>query len=126
VANPATLTVTALVLNSSIAKPAAQAIDTNGMVPIAADGSFSRLYLEVENVDDAVLTVAIGAGVDPPAFQGGVGALSLTIPITTGVKLIGPFESARFAQSTGNLNVTFTAATGAPAANVRVYRLPKS
>lgn len=123
-ANPAALTVTALVLNSSIAKPAAQAIDTNGMVPIAADGSTSRLFLEIENVDDAVLTVAIGAGVDPPAFQSA--ALSLTIPITTGVRLLGPFESARFAQAGGNINVTFTAATGAPAANVRVYRLPKS
>lgn len=124
-ANPASLTITALVANSSVAQPAAQAIDTNGMVPIAAGGQFDRLMIEILNTDDAVLTVAISAGVDPPAYQGGVGDLSLTIAITTGCKLLGPFESARFVQAGGNLNVNFTAATGAPACSVRVYRLPR-
>jgi hypothetical protein len=40
-------------------------------------------------------------------------------------KLIGPFESARFVDGDGKVQVLFTPASGSPNAGVRVYRLPK-
>jgi hypothetical protein len=128
-ANPASLTINDLAANSAISLPTAQAIDTNGTVPIDAKGQTDLLIIEVVNTDDAALTVAVKAGDNPPAQRAGLGDLSVALAASgggaTASRMIGPFESARFAQDDGKVNVTFTAATGAPAASVRVYRLPR-
>ncbi len=42
----------------------------------------------------------------------------------TSTQIIGPFESARFAQPDGSLSLTFAAASGSPNATVECYRLP--
>lgn len=129
-ANPSSLTITSLTRNAATSLPTAQAIDTNGTVPIAAESLMDRLLIEVVNTDDAALTVLVKAGDSPPALRAGQGDLSVALAASgggaTAKRMIGPFESARFAQSDGSIDVTFTAATGSPAAEVRVYRLPKA
>jgi hypothetical protein len=129
-ANPTSLIVNDLSANGAITQPAAQTIDTNGTVPLAVEGEHERVLLEVINADDAALTVTVKAGVESAgAMRSSIGDLAVALPAsgTTGAnKIIGPFESARFAQSGGAMNVAFLAATGAPNATVRVYRLPKS
>lgn len=127
-ANPDALTVTDLVANSSLARPAADAIDTNGAVPIAAadiKGATERLVIEVTENNVRALTVTIAAGDNPPAVRQGKGALAVSIA-QNACKLIGPLEPARFLQDDGTISVTFTGTGGAAAASVRTYLLPKS
>ena len=127
-ANPATITVTALSANSATSLPTAQTIDTDGVVPIAVGGAMDRLILEVVNGDDAALTVTVKAGDNPPSPLAADLAVSLAASGggATASRMIGPFESARFLQDDGSVNVEFDAATGAPSATVRCYRLPKT
>ncbi len=128
--NPTALTVNDLTANGAITQPAVQTIDTNGTVPVAVESAHERVLLEVINADDAALTVAVKAGVESAgAMRSGIGDLSVSLAASGSAgdkKIIGPFESARFQQADGKMNVQFTAATGAPNATVRVYRLPKS
>lgn len=128
-ANPASFTITTLTKNAPTSLPTAQAVDTNGTVPIVAGGDTDGLIIEIVNTDDAALTVSIAAGDSPPALLASQGALSVALAASgggaTAQRMIGPFESGRFGKSDGDLDLTFTAATGAPACSVRVYRLPK-
>lgn len=125
-ANPAELTVTDANMNGSVAQPAANAIDTNGTVPADIEGAHERILLEVNNTDDAALTVTIKAGSEAAgAGRSSIGDLAVAVAAGA-VKLIGPLESARFQQADGKVNVAFLAAAGAPAASVRCYRLPKA
>jgi hypothetical protein len=128
--NPVALTVTTLTANAATAQPTADAIDTNGTVPAAIESQHEHVIIEVVNTDDAALTVAVKAGAEGAgAGRAGLGDLSVALSATGGgtdKKIIGPFEPARFMQADGKLNISFTAATGAPAASVRCYRLPKS
>lgn len=127
-ANPASLTINDLTANSVISQPTAQAIDTSGTVPINSVKRPHLIIIEVVNTDDAALTVLVKAGDNPPAQRQGLGDLSVALAATgggaTAARIIGPFEAARFMQDDGRIDVTFTPATGAPAASVRVYRLP--
>jgi hypothetical protein len=129
-ANPSELTVTDLTANAATAQPAVNTIDTNGTVPAAIEGEHERVILEIINADDAALTVAIKAGAESAgAMRSSLGDLSVALSATGGgtdKKIVGPFEAARFQQADGKLNVAFTAATGAPNATVRCYKLPKS
>lgn len=129
-ANPSALTVTTLTANGSVAQPAVNTIDTNGTVPAPIESAHELVLLEVINADDAALTVTIESGDEGAgAGRASIGDLSVALSATGGgtdKKIIGPFEPARFMQALGKLNVTFTAATGAPNATVRCYRLPKS
>jgi hypothetical protein len=126
-ANPTALTLTLLIANAALAQPAADAIDTNGTLALAVpNGETDRVVLEVNNTDDAALTVTVKSGAaSAGAVRGAIGDLAVSIPAGA-VRIIGPFESARFQQAGGGLSVQFQAATGAPAASVRAYQLPKS
>lgn len=127
-ANPASFTINELTADAAITFPATQAVDTTGTVPILAKGDTGRLVLEVLNLAGVGLTVAIKAGVNPPALRSGLGDLSVAMAATGSAgdkKLFGPFESARFAQADGSVNVSFTPASGSPNATVTVRRLPK-
>src|SRR5262249_21697412 len=125
-ANPASLTITALVANSSVNQPATQAIDTDGTVNCPAGSLTDRLYLEVINAAAAALTVTVKAGTGDHAHT----ALDLAVTVgATGSgsdkKLIGPLEAARFVKADGSIDVAFLAAASTPNATVRVLRLPR-
>ncbi len=127
-ANPATLTVTDLVANGSVTQPAVNTIDTTGTVPAAVAGAAERVVIEVVNAAAAALTVKIKGGVEGAgAIRGSIGDVSVALAASGSAgdkKIIGPFESARFVQADGKLNVEFTPASGSPNATVRLYRLP--
>lgn len=127
--NPLSIAIADLTANAAANQPAAQAIDTDGIVPIAAGGRTDRLILEIVNVAAVALTVKVKAGDNPPAHRAGVGDLSVAMAATgtaTDKRIIGPFESGRFIQDDGTVSVSFTAASATPNATVRCYRLPKS
>lgn len=126
-ANPTALTINECAANSAISQPTAQSIDTNGTIPCAVGSLTDRLLIEVVNLDDAALTVTVKAGDNPPSHNPSDLAVSLAASGggATANRIIGPFEAGRFVQDDGSINVQFAAATGSPAASVRVYRLPK-
>lgn len=129
-ANATAITVTALSANSAgVAQPTADVLDTGtAAVTISADvgGRSDLVILEVKNTAGAAnnLTVSVLAGDNPPAFRAGLGTLDTTIA-QNATAIIGPFESGRFIQDNGKLDVTFTPAAGTIGANIRCYKLPK-
>lgn len=126
-ANPSSITVTALSANSSVARPAVQTIDTDGTVPVAAGGAMDRLIFEFVNAAAAALTVTIKGGDNPPSPLSQDLAIALTATGgATPAVIAGPFESARFLQDDGSVNITFLAASSTPNCTVRCYRLPKT
>ena len=126
-ANPAALTLTEIPEAGAVSRPAGDAIDTNGQVPLACGGATERVLLEVVNTDDAALTVKVKAG---HSERAPIGDLTVELAASgggaTANRLIGGLESARFQQPGGGLLLEFTAATGAPACTVRAYKLPRA
>lgn len=129
-ANTASITVTALTPDAAgVAQPTADVLDTGtaAVTLAAAVGGLSELViLEVKNAAGAAnnLTVSVLAGDNPPAQRAGLGSLD-TVIAQNAVKIIGPFESARFIQDDGKLNVTFTPASGTIGAEIRCYKIPR-
>ncbi len=125
-ANPSSFTITDLTANSGATKPTFQAVDTNGTINCAAGSKASRLFFDMENADDAAVTVTIKGGTGIQAMQSKDTAFTLAASGSAGdKKFLGPFESSRVCKSDGSLDVTVLAATGAPNLNVRVLRLAK-
>jgi hypothetical protein len=129
-ANPANLTVTDLVANDMVAQPVADVIDTDGLVPIlAADlgGATGRIVIEVVNGDAVnALDVTVVHGENPPAVREGIGSHVERL-VASGAGIFGPYESARFINADGTLDVGFATVLGVnAAATVRVYLLPKA
>jgi len=122
-ANPANLIVNACVANGSIAQPAAQTIDTAGTVPMPAGHSMDRMIIEVVNSAAQNCDVVLKAGTRPPSLL--AADMTTTVVATTGKAIIGPFESGRFVQADGTVNVQFNPVSGSPNLAIRVYKLPK-
>lgn len=105
---------------------------TNGMnVVLANEGvpagpGMNNLVLYVTNTAGADKTVTVRAGVGGgatpgAAYRSGEGDLVVTVHTASGGGVIGPLESARFAQSDGSLNIDFgSGLTG----NITAYILP--
>lgn len=126
-ANPSSITVTALAANSSTARPAVQTIDTDGTVPVSAGGAMDRLIFEFVNAAAAAVTITIKGGDNPPSPLSQDLAIALTATGgATPAVIAGPFESARFLQDDGSVNIAFLAASSTPNVTVRAYRLPKT
>ena len=123
-ANPASLTINELAANGSIAQPAAQTIDTNGTVNCAVGSLTDRLYIEAVNAAANAITVTVKGGANPPSHLSR--DLAVTVPVSPGARIIGPFESGRFVKADGSIDVQFQAASDSPNLAVRVYRLPKA
>lgn len=126
-ANAAAITVVDLVAATPTTDPTPNALDTGtDAVTLRANlgGNMDRVVLRVKNTGAQTTVVSIGAGDNPPAQRAGVGALSKTI--LAGVTWwIGPFESSRFVQSDGYLDVTVTPASGTIGAEITCFRLPR-
>ena len=113
------LPATTLAPNSAIVAPAGTAIDqANGMnvavvtTAIPTAPNTQQMVLFVVNTVAAAKNVVIRAGAstyNTPAFRAAIGDLTVTVG-ASGSAYIGPFESARFAQADGSLNIDFGAA----------------
>lgn len=93
-----------LVANSNLSDPAGTSLDaTNSHVVNSAEPE--RTVLRVTNTAASDKVITIKAGANPPALAAGLGDLAVTVTASTGVQFIGPFESGRFLQSDGSLNI---------------------
>jgi len=128
-ANATAITVTSLTANSFTAQPTADVLDTGtAAVTLPADvgGVGERVIFIVTNTAAANLTVTVVAGDNPPAQRAGIGNVVSGNVAQNGSVVFGPFETARFIQDDGTVNVTFTPASGTITCNVRCYKLPKT
>ncbi len=127
-ANATSISVTSLAEGGDVAQPTADVLDTGtAAVTISADvgGVSSRIMLEVKNTAAATATVSVLAGDKPPAERAGLGALTTGAMAQNAVRIMGPFESARFIQDNGKIDVTFTPSSGTIGFQIRCYKLPK-
>jgi hypothetical protein len=110
-----------LVGNSSLADPAGTTADpTNGHTIAASEPE--RTLLRIKNTDTGAHNVTIKAGTYPPALASVQGDLIVSCPASSTIWL-GPFESGRFIQKDGSLNVDLAAGT---AGTVTAFLVPRS
>lgn len=99
----------ALSRNSSITPVYSAADSVNGMFVRVPEAR--RVFVHVKNANAGALTVTAKAGQTASdvseAWMSAAGDLAVTVPATTGDKMIGPFESARFGNS-GQLWLDFS------------------
>ena len=119
------LPLTSLTFNSAVLNNAGTAIDaSNGMnialpstgIPAAAQADSLIIY--VQNTTSSTKTVTVRAGANTtgnpnsPAFEAGKGDLVTgNLTASTGTAFIGPFETARFVQTDGSINLDFASGT---------------
>jgi hypothetical protein len=109
------------VANSNLTDPAGTTIDqANGMKIAAAKPELT--VLRVANTNGSNRVVTIKAGDAPPAGASGQGDLAVTVAATTGVQWIGPFESGRFIQADGTMEIDFAASF---AGTITAFSLPR-
>jgi hypothetical protein len=115
------VTIVGLAVDGGTAPGAGTTINVANGALLAAGGNTQRLAIHVKNTAVADKNVTIKAGANPPALAQGVGDLVVSVPASTGERLI-VVESARFAQINGDIHVDFeTGMTG----TILAYRLPK-
>lgn len=119
------VTPVAFVANSSIADNAGTTIDstlvTNG---VKISGVLpEEMLIRVANTAGADKVVTVNAGTYPPALASGQGALTGTVPATSGVRWFGPLEGGRFLQSDGTVTVDFASGT---TGSITVYKVPRN
>lgn len=115
----ANIPLSALTPNARTADPAGTAPTATNIVQCAVCPTEKVLLRAV--VVTATTNVTVKAGDNPPALAAGGG--DLVAACVVGTNFIGPFESARFVQSDGTLNVDV-----ATPANVTLtaIRLPRT
>lgn len=117
------VTVTSLAAGTAASESAGTAADpTNDHVIAAASLNFplEELLLVFKNTNGSDRVATIVAGDSPPALSAGQGNLDITVPATTGVKVVTGLESARFLQDNGDLHIDLAASF---AGTVHAYRL---
>lgn len=122
------LPVTDLAGNAGVLETTTAIDATNGMnivlaaETIPAKGDAQDVILLVNNTYTAPENCIVRAGAGPvPAFRASLGDLTVAVTNAT-TQIIGPFESARFAQADGSLNVDFSAAMTGTIVAIRVPR----
>lgn len=111
-----------LTANSALTDPAGTTIDqTNGMVINSAKPE--QTLLRVTNTDGSAHNVILRGGDYPPALASGQGDLTVSVAATTGVQFLGPFESGRFLQSNGSMEVDFAASF---AGKITAFLVPRN
>lgn len=125
-ANPANLTNQKLAINGGSTKQAFQVIDTNGTINCPIKSNTDRIFIDVENADDAAVTVTVKGGTGVQSIQSKDTAFAFPASGNAGdKKFLGPFESSRVIKSDGSFDIAVLAASGAPNLNIRVIQLPK-
>lgn len=94
---------------------------TNGVVINSAEPE--RLILRVANTEGSTNVVTVRKGDNPPALAAGQGDLAVTVAATSGIRYLGPFESGKYLQGDGTMEVDFeTGMTG----TIDVLLLPRA
>lgn len=110
-----------LVPNSNLSYPAGTDIDaTNHHVINNAVPELTILRVTNTNGSDRVITIKAGA--NPPAIAAGQGDLAVTVAATSGHQFIGPFESGRFLQADGSMNIDIGASMAGKIVALKVPR----
>jgi hypothetical protein len=108
--------------NGNLADPAGTVLDiTNDHV--IAKAVPERTVLRVTNTHGSAHVITVKAGDYPPAIAAGQGDLAVSVAATTGVQWLGPFESGRFLQADGSMEIDVEAAH---AGTITAFRLPRS
>mgnify|MGYP000943128686 FL=1 len=123
--------VTLNVLTENVAKDdvAESVLDTGTdavTIPLTPDGDTHNILLKFENTAAAadIMTVEILAGDNPPAFQAGLGDLSIALAQNEIDYAV--IESARFMQSDGTISIKSTpAASKTQTLKITAIKLPK-
>lgn len=114
------IAITDVPVASAVTTPAGTTISVANGAAIAV-GATHRLIVRVTNTFAGAKNVTFKAGANPPALRASLGDLVVSIPASTGDKLI-VLETARHLQADGTISVDFEAGmTGAVAA----LRAPK-
>lgn len=113
--------ITELTLDGMVDRGAGVTIVVANGAEVPAQGDTRGLFLEVTNTNGSDRVLTIPKGDYPPAILAGKGDIALTIPATSGDKLIC-LEGARVCQDDGKILLDFAASF---AGVVRAFRLPK-
>jgi hypothetical protein len=112
--------VTALVIDSSVAQPAGTTVDPANDLVIEAGGHTGKLVVELTNTNASSRVATFVAPTNNPhAVRAGLGDLSVTC--AQNVPRYVVIESARFAQTNGDILIDLAASFEGKA---RAYRLP--
>lgn len=94
---------------------------TNGVT--VPDAEPERTIIRVTNTEGSTNVVTVKAGDSPPALAANLGDLAVTVAATTGAQYLGPFESGRFVQADGSMEIDFeTGMTGL----IDVLQMPRA
>lgn len=116
------VTVTSLTSGSAATTPAGTTITPANGAVIPNVGDTSRLLIRITNTNGSDRVATIKAGANPPAGRKGIGDLAITVPATSGDKVV-VVESGRFTQADGSILVDFGASM---AGAISAIRLPKA
>jgi hypothetical protein len=128
-ANATSVTLNVLAENTAKDDVAESVLDTGTAavtIPLTPAGDTHNILLKLENSAAAadVMTVEILAGDNPPAFQAGLGDLSIALAQNEIDYVV--IESARFMQSDGTISIKSTpASTKAQTLKITAIKLPK-
>jgi hypothetical protein len=114
------VTVTTLTAGTAVAESAGTSADPTNDHVVTVDFPLEELLLVFKNTNASDRVATIVAGDSPPAFSKGQGNLDITVPATTGVRMVTGLESARYLQSDGTLEIDLATSF---AGTVHAYRL---
>lgn len=117
------VTVTTLTANAGTTEPSGTTADPTNDHSVDPGGPTDLLLIRLANTNGTDRVATIVAGDSPPALKAGQGNLDITVPATSGVKWVGPLESARFIQSDGLVHIDLAASF---AGTVTAYKVPKT
>lgn len=104
------LPITAVPLNGMVDTGAGTTADQpNGHVITMPKGKTGRLFIRATQTSAGAVVLTVKAGTGAQAQAAGQGDLALSIPATTGDKLIGPLDSSRFEGPGGVINIDLAA-----------------
>lgn len=106
-----------LVLNSGTASDGT-AIDTSNGHVIENGGYTSRMVIRVNNTGTVAGTVTVKAGANPPALLKDLGDTTIAVDASAESYIV--LESARYAQSDGDINIDIAGLSG----SIYAYELP--
>lgn len=126
-ANATAIVVADLTMDTGDDEQTAQTLDTGTAdVSLKTDTAddLDRVIVEVTNTAAGALVVTVDAGAQPPAWRNGLGATADKSLAQNDVAIFGPFDTSRFAQADGTVQMTFAPAATI-AATFKAYKLPK-